>query len=222
MGSEARVEVLPARVHGRYLVREAKSGSRGLLIATHGYGMSAAEMLAEVETIPGIEDWTVVSIQGLNRFYNTRSQEVVASWMTGQDRELAIADNIAFVGDVVARVFETEQIAGPLVYLGFSQGTAMAYRAAAGVDHSCHGVVALGGDVPPELAGRDLASRPRVLIGRGLSDEWYSEEKLESDLEILRSLGCEADVELFSGGHEWTDEFRQRCREFLTRLIESV
>jgi len=218
MGSEARVEVLLARVHGRYLIREAKSGSRGLLIATHGYGMSAADMLAEVETIPGIKAWTVVSIQGLNRFYNTRSQEVVASWMTRQDRELAIADNIAFVGDVVARVVETEQIAAPLVYLGFSQGTAMAYRAAAGVDHLCHGVVALGGDVPPELAGRDLASRPRVLIGRGLSDEWYSEEKLESDLEILRSLGCEADVELFSGGHEWTDEFRTRCQGFLDSL----
>jgi len=222
MRDEARVEVLPARVHGRYLIREGKPESCGVLVAFHGYGMSAAEMLVEVETIPGIEDWTVVSIQGLNRFYNTRSQEVVASWMTGQDRELAIADNIAFVGDVVARVFETEQIAGPLAYLGFSQGTAMAYRAAAGVDHPCHGVVALGGDVPPELAGRDLASGPRVLIGRGLSDEWYSEEKLESDLEILRSLGCEADVERFSGGHEWTDEFRQRCREFLTRLIEAV
>lgn len=222
MRDEARVEVLPARVHGRYLIREGKPKSCGVLVAFHGYGMSAADMLAEVETIPGIEDWTVVSIQGLNRFYSTRSQEVVASWMTGQDRELAIADNIAFVGDVVARVFETEQIAGPLVYLGFSQGTAMAYRAAAGVDHSCHGVVALGGDVPPELAGRVVASRPRVLIGRGLSDEWYSEEKLESDLEILRSLGCEADVELFSGGHEWTAEFRSHCQRFLASLAAAA
>ncbi len=218
MRDEARVEVLPARVHGRYLIRKGKPQSCGVLVAFHGYAMSAADMLAEVETIPGIEDWTVVSIQGLSRFYNTRSQEVVASWMTGQDRELAIADNIAFVGDVVARVFETEQVAGPLAYLGFSQGTAMAYRAVAGVDHPCHGVVALGGDVPPELDGRDLASRPRVLIGRGLSDEWYSEEKLESDLRLLDTLGCEAEVVSFSGGHEWTAEFRSHCQRFLASL----
>jgi predicted esterase len=218
MRDEARVEVLPARIHGRYLIRESENDSLGLLVATHGYGMSAAAMMVEVETIPGIEAWTVVSIQGLSRFYNTRSQEVVASWMTRQDRELAIADNIAFVGDVVDRVLEGDEKAGPLVYLGFSQGTAMAYRAAAGVDRPCQGVVALGGDVPPELAGRELRSKPRVLIGRGLADEWYSEEKLESDLEILRSLSCKADVVRFSGGHEWTHEFRSRCQVFLDSL----
>jgi predicted esterase len=78
--------------------------------------------------------------------------------------------------------------------------------------------VALGGDVPPELVGRELSSRPRVLIGRGLADEWYSEEKLESDLEILRSLSCKVDVVRFSGGHEWTDEFRSRCQVFLDSL----
>jgi predicted esterase len=218
MRDEARVEVLPARVHGRYLIREPESDSRGLLVATHGYGMSAAAMLAQVETIPGIEAWTVVSIQGLSRFYNTRSQEVVASWMTRQDRELAIADNITFVSDVVGRVVEDGTKAGPLVYLGFSQGTAMAYRAAAGVMRPCRGVVALGGDVPPELAGRDLARKPRVLIGRGLSDEWYDESKLEADLQLLDELGWETEVARFSGGHEWTDEFRSRCQVFLDSL----
>ena len=54
-----------------------------------------------------------------------------------------------------------------LAYLGFSQGAAMAYRAAAGSGHPCQGVVVLGGDVPPELEGRDLASFPPVLLGRG-------------------------------------------------------
>lgn len=190
-------------------------------MAFHGYGTSAADMLVEVETIPGIDAWTVVSIQGLNRFYNTRTREVVAGWMTREDREHAIEDNVAFVAGIVGRVLSSGEVPAPLVYLGFSQGTAMAYRAAAGVDPPCQGVVALGGDLPPELAGRDLASRPRVLIGRGLADEWYSEEKLESDLEILRSLGCEAEAIRFSGGHEWTDEFRTRCEGFLDSLASA-
>jgi len=36
-------------------------------------------------------------VQGLHRFYRSRSEIVVASWMTKQDRELAIGDNIDYV-----------------------------------------------------------------------------------------------------------------------------
>ncbi|MGB5295662.1 MAG: phospholipase [Thermoanaerobaculia bacterium] len=215
------VEVLPARVHGRYLLRDGGQDSRGLVVAFHGYGMSALGMLEEVDAIPGIDAWTVVSVQGLHRFYDSRSREVVASWMTRQDRDLAIADNIAFVGEVVGRVFGSSEAAGPLVYVGFSQGTAMAYRAAAGIDHNCQGVVALGGDVPPDLADRGLASSPRVMIGRGLGDQWYGEDKVEADLQLLTNLGCEAQVVRFSGGHEWTEEFRLRCQGFLANLAGS-
>ena len=216
-------KILPARVHGRFLVRDGGADSSGgLLVAFHGYGMSASGMLEEVEAIPGLDAWTVVSVQGLYRFYDSRTREVVASWMTRQDRELAIADNIAFVGDVVGRVLGSRQGFGPLVYLGFSQGTAMAYRAAAGVDHPCHGVVALGGDVPPELADRGLATCPPVMIGRGLADEWYGEDKVEADLRLLTNLGCETRVVRFAGGHEWTDEFRLRCEEFLATVVGSA
>ena len=220
MGNKTRVEVLPARVHGRYHLRSGGRDSRGVLVAFHGYGTSASDILEEVEVIPGIKAWTVVSIQGLHRFYSSRTREVVASWMTRQDRELAIEDNLEFVSDVVERVLAAEERPGPLVYLGFSQGTAMAYRAAAGVERPCRGVVALGGDVPPELAGRNLASRPRVLIGRGLSDEWYDESKLEADLQLLERLGWETAVARFAGGHEWTEEFRLCCRDFLGRLVD--
>ena len=220
MSDEPIVEVVPTRVHGRYLVRHAARDAHGLLMVFHGYGMNASNMLDQVEAIPGMDVWTVVSVQGLNRFYDSRSREVVASWMTRQDRDFAIADNIAFVSEVVRRVLASRKVAGPLVFLGFSQGTAMAYRAAAGSGHPCQGVVALGGDVPPELAELGLAPCRRVLIGRGVSDEWYDEDKLTADLELLSALGCDAEVVRFPGGHEWTEEFRQRCEGFLASLVE--
>lgn len=222
MRDEVKVEVLPARIHGRYLVRNAVGDSRGLLVAFHGYGMSAAGMLEEIERIPEIETWTVVSVQGLHRFYDSRSREVVASWMTRQDRELAIADNIAFVNDVVGRVLNSTASTGPLVLVGFSQGTAMTYRAAAGIDAPCQGVVALGGDVPPELAHRDQPPCWRAMIGRGLADEWYGEDKVEADVELLTTLGCEAEVVRFTGGHEWTEEFRSHCQRFLASLAAAA
>ena len=59
-----------------------------------------------------------------------------------------------------------------LVFLGFSQGTAMAYRAALLGAHRPNGVIALGGDIPPELTTGDRRDWPAVLIGAGADDEW--------------------------------------------------
>lgn len=216
--SDVQVHLLEAAVHGRYLLRAAAGAPAGVLIGFHGYGESAAPHLEAMLEIPGIESWTVASIQGLHSFY-TRSGEVVASWMTKLDREVAIDDNIAYVRAAVGEILASAGIEGPLVYAGFSQGVAMTYRAASEAGHACHGIIALAGDVPPELAERDLAGFPRVLIGRGASDSWYSEEKLTADVQLLRGKGVEVDFERFDGGHEWTPVFHQRCAELLAALI---
>ena len=54
----------------------------------------------------------------------------------------------------------------PLVFLGFSQGVAMAFRGAADEAPRCAGIIALGGDVPPDVRARET-SLPPVLLGRG-------------------------------------------------------
>ena len=87
---------IETKTHGRYLVRRGMNAH--LLVGFHGYGESAEKHLSELEKV-GV-DWTLVAVQGLHRFY-TRSEDVVASWMTRQDRELAIADNIEYVRRVV-------------------------------------------------------------------------------------------------------------------------
>ena len=126
------------------------------LVAFHGYGQSSDDILSEVQRIPGASEWQIVAIQGLHRFYTRTDQQVVASWMTRQDRELAIADNIQYVDRVLDRIaLENGTPAAPaspkLVFLGFSQGVAMAYRAALRGRHRAAGIVALAGEIPPEL-----------------------------------------------------------------------
>ena len=99
-----------------------------------------------------------------------------------------------------------------LVFEGFSQGTAMAYRAAS--DHSrAAGLIALGGDVPPEVT----SSLPPVLVGRGMRDDWYTQEKFEKDLKFLKTVTSVSSL-VIDGGHEWTDDFRAAAAEFLQRL----
>ena len=84
---------IAARTHGRYLVREGPS--QRLLVGFHGYAESAEAHMAELQKIRGSESWTLVAVQALNRFY--ARERIVANWMTSQDRELAIEDNIAYV-----------------------------------------------------------------------------------------------------------------------------
>ena len=215
--SDVEVHLIETTVRGRYLLRPAAGDPQGLLVGFHGYGETAALHLAALLEIPGVESWAVASIQGLHPFY-TRSGDVVASWMTKLDREEAIADNVAYVRGAVGKILAAAGIDGPLVYAGFSQGVAMAYRAAADAGHACRGLIALAGDVPPEMAERALAGFPRVLIGRGTSDGWYTEEKLTADVLQLRRKGVEVDFERFDGGHEWTPVFHRRCARMLAAL----
>ena len=211
----AREREIAALVHGRYLVEApAEPAGRPLLVGFHGYGESADRHLEELRRIPGASRWTLCAVQALHPFYN-RSGEVIASWMTRLQRERAILDNLLYVTSVVAEVKHELRASEGLVYLGFSQGAAMAYRAAAGSGHACQGVIVLGGDVPPELEGRDLGGFPPVLLGRGSSEEWYDAAKMEHDVELLRRKGVEVRPCIFQGGHEWTDEFRAAAGRFL-------
>jgi predicted esterase len=171
--------------------------------------------LDRLRAVPGAGSWLLVSIQGLHRFYRGRTEDVVASWMTRQDRELAIADNVAYVAAVVEAVEREFSIRETAVFAGFSQGVAMAFRAACSAPHPVAGVVALGGDLPPELDGARLAHVRAALVGRGLSDEWYGEPQWIADLARLRSAGVEARAAALDAGHVWTAAFSAEAGAFL-------
>src|SRR5262245_44135492 len=95
---------LAATVHGRYLVEASATAPAPMLVGFHGYAESAEIQLDRLRSIPGSERWLLVSVQGLHRFYRGRTDDVVASWMTRQDRELMIADNASYAAAVVEAV----------------------------------------------------------------------------------------------------------------------
>jgi predicted esterase len=210
------IERVDTRVHGRFHYRPPGNveGPVRLLVGFHGFGENGALHMEELERLPGLESWALVAIEALHPFY-TRSGRIVACWMTSQDRELAIAENTTYVRTVIDRV--VADLAAPvrLSLIGFSQGTAMAYRAGAHCGHPVDSLVALGGDVPPELAELGKLPIERVLIGRGLDEDWYGTDKLASDRETLAGLGLTPEVCEYEGGHEWTDAFRRRAGQFL-------
>jgi dienelactone hydrolase len=208
---------IAAVTHGRYLVHApAGAGPWPVLVGFHGYAESADLQLERLRGVPGSDRWLLVAVQGLHRFYRGRGEEIVAGWMTRQDRELAIADNVAYVVSIAAEIRRDHRVAGPLVVAGFSQGVAMAFRAARPLGAAA--VMALGGDIPPELDAAALRAIPVALVARGSRDGWYTDETFAADAARLREAGAAVDAVTLDAGHEWTDAFNQRAGEFLGRL----
>lgn len=201
-------------VHGRYLTRTPASAPHGFLVGFHGQGETAEIEMAHLAAMAGDRPWLLVSVQGLNRYY-TRRGDVVAAWMTRADRDLAMADNLAYVAAVVAEVQARHPHVPPrMVYSGFSQGVAMAYRAAAFAGHACQGLIVLAGDLPPDVA--PVARRlPPVLLGRGASDEWYTAAKAAEDGLILSRAGVPVTEHVFEDGHVRHSSFTARAGVFL-------
>lgn len=254
--------IIETPTHGRVLVEEPADPSTRLLVAFHGYAQNAEDILADVRRIPGASGWRIAAVQALHRFYARDHQTVVASWMTREDRDLAIADNVEYVDRVIdelqastllvprgappplgrAPADRTALAWGPtptpaagadsissrepralsglqaLVFIGFSQGVAMAYRAALRGRHRADGIIALGGDIPPELKLPERHDWPAVLIGAGSTDQWYTADKLQTDAAFLASSDISHDIVRFDGGHEWSTAFLDAAGRWLGQV----
>jgi predicted esterase len=214
--TQSSVHLIATEIHGRYLVKEpAVPSPWPVLVGFHGHGEEAADQLREMASIPGTDAWLLVSIQALHPFYTRNQERVVATWMTRLDREHAIADNIAYVGRVLDEVRRNYQTRTSLAFAGFSQGGAMAYRAAA--HYPAQALIILAADVPPDVSAGPRVPLPPTLIGRGTRDEWYTEAKQDADVRALAGIGVHPELCVFEGGHVWSDPFREAAMNLLRR-----
>lgn len=214
MSDHIDITNVEARTHGRVLVRAARGPAAGILIGFHGYYENADVQMTRLREIPDTADWTLVCPQALHRFYRARTEDVVASWMTRQDRELAIADNIAYLDRVVTSVIGRTAPA-PIVCVGFSQGVSMAFRAGMRGRVPCRALIAVGGEVPPEIRDDPAVAWPPVLFIRGSRDEWYTQAKLDADLNALRTRGADARAVVVDAPHDWTGDVAREAGHFL-------
>ena len=206
---------IATRIHGRVLVRDAADPT-AVVAGFHGYMENAEIQMARLEALPDAERATLVSVQGLHRFYRGRAEEVVAGWMTRQDREAMIADNIEYCDHAIEA---SAPAAIPLLTVGFSQGVAMAFRAAIRGRRRAVGVVAVGGDVPPELLADATLPFPAVLLARGERDDWYTNAQLEADASALRARRTAVETLVYPGAHEWTAEVAIAASRFIGRYL---
>jgi predicted esterase len=211
-----RVQSVLTPTHGRVLIRE-RAGAGLALVGFHGYAQNAEDMMDVLRRFPMSDECTLVAVQALHRFYARGDQKIVGSWMTRQDREQAIADNVAYVNHALANDAVSYFTGTPprLGYVGFSQGVAMAYRAALLGSHAADAIIAIGGDVPPDVKEVPAAKWPKVLIAAGANDQWYTAEKIAADATFLASHGVAHDICRSDAGHEVTDGMLAAASRFI-------
>lgn len=197
----------------RYWTEGDAGSARDVWFILHGYGQLAAELLASAAALAG-DGRFVVAPEALSRFYATAATGgshaqagVGASWMTREDRDHEIEDNIAYLDALASRVMAQFDVAPRVHVLGFSQGVATAARwvAAGGVRPA---TLVLWGSLPPadlRDAGRGWMADLDVRLVYGTRDRLIPPDALEVTLSRFRREGVQARVQTFEGGHRLDD-----------------
>jgi predicted esterase len=207
------------QVHGRVVIQEPikpKSEKWPVLVGFHGYGQGALDELEILQSIPGIEEWFLISIQALHSFYPKRGR-YGSSWMTSQDRELRIQENVAYFKTVLKQMKKEYPLSETLVCHGFSQGTNMACRAAMLGGFPCSGLMLVGGDTD---TGLSYAKLPAMHWSRGDRDCVYDEQRWMKEVQEFRSREqIPLRAEVFKGEHAPEYDYFQKSGAFLREIL---
>jgi predicted esterase len=191
----------------RYHVAGELGGARpAVWFALHGYGQLAADVARALE--PALPRGALLVVpEGLAPFsLRGTGGRVGASWMTREEREDEIADQIGYLDRLHAALRDEPGVrdASTCVF-GFSQGAAAAARWAVLGERRPARLVLWAGGFPPDLGrarARAALAGVRVDLVVGDGDPYLGSEAVLEEEARLRDVGVEPARVAFHGGHE--------------------
>ncbi len=184
-------------------VLEPSAPPRAVLLAFHGYA-ETGEISARAWRSCVDHGVAVVAPTAPHHFY-TRSQNVVASWMTSYERNQRINEQIEYVRGLYAAIV-ARYGARPVFGAGFSQGAATLYRARVLAGLDLRELFVVAGDMPPEVASALSAVEPCPLtMLLGSEDTRVGQDVLDRDGHALEQAGWSFERVTMPGGHEISD-----------------
>ncbi len=195
---------LKVRRTARYVTLGPTYGNAvALVFAFHGYGQLAASFAT---ALAPIDDGarTIIVPEGLSRHYrDATSGEVGASWMTREDREHEIGDYVAYLDAVFDAVSEGGD-SRPTDIIGFSQGSATAWRWIAAGRVRPRRLIVWGGEIPQDLDWAAVGDRIRtveVVLVAGTADQYATPDRMARFAATLDAQAVRHRTITFDGGH---------------------
>ena len=182
----------------RYWISGDFEKANKLIIVLHGYGQLAEFFIRKFNKIP--EDYIVVAPEGMHRFYlNGTSGRVGASWMTKEDRESDIADNLNWLSQLFVELNKQKSFEKTIL-LCFSQGGATAARWFYSKKVPFDQLILWASVFPPDLEKPQINSNSNNYFVIGTNDEYYNAEAQTNEIEFYKTMGFE--TLQFSGKHD--------------------
>jgi predicted esterase len=144
-------------------------------ILLHGYGMLASKMITYFSELEKKEIF-IIAPEGLSRFYWKGFQgDVVASWMTKEDRQDEIVDYINYLNKLFIELkLENKKIN----ILGFSQGVATSSRWLSQVNFNINKLVFWAGEPAYDIDYSYLKNVPNLYYVYGNQDLFIQEGQI--------------------------------------------
>ncbi|HEX8546691.1 MAG TPA: alpha/beta hydrolase [Cytophagaceae bacterium] len=186
-------------------VGDLNKDTKAIWIVCHGYGQ-LAQFFAPKFSLLASEGHFIIAPEALSRFYlQGFSGRVGAAWMSREERDCDIEDNINYLNTIYAH-FDIEAQSKPLNVLGFSQGVATACRWLAQTKISFQNLVLWAGIFPPDMNtdfefSMDSFEDKKVFIVYGDNDPFLKVEH-EEEVDRLSKKYKNIEVIRFSGKHE--------------------
>jgi phospholipase/carboxylesterase len=197
-----------------YRYQKVEDGTSLSVIMLHGLGGDENAMWVLVKALPKVS-WIVAprGLFPLSKSSFSWVSQTLSGWPTAQDFQASIGALKTLVEELEDRDgFFREHV----VFMGFSQGAALAFSAATDPELRPKAIISAAGFLP-KGDFTNLEDLP-VFWGHGSRDEWIPIEKARSEANLLRDFGvrirfCEADVahklgiECLNGLKTWMERF---------------
>jgi predicted esterase len=174
-----------------------------LLIVLHGFGQVASEFINVFSPLPG-RGIFVAAPQAPHQYYkNLAERRVGFSWLTRYERDQSIQDFAGYMEKFYALLSHAHRLDRNRIFvLGFSQGVSMAYRLWAHCKIPLAGLIACGGDLPPDVGEQLQFVNPlQILLVHGRRDQIVPPAKAREAQSQLASHSIPVDLFEFEGDH---------------------
>ncbi len=171
----------------------------------HGYGQLASQFIEGFNELSNPETF-LIAPEGLSRFYvSGGAGKVGASWMTSENRENEITDQLGYLDAIYGKVTSLPYIDQcKIVVLGFSQGVATACRWINQLKINVDRVILWAGGIPPEVDLWQINNQypaTDIYLVSGTGDPFVKAEEVNEQEQRLQKADMNYRKIRFDGKH---------------------